>query len=160
MRTVLIYLTLTAVAVVIGTAAGIGVMAWEPWKGSSNPTLVGTVTLRDYSGIETTGGYLYGVLHGGSYKDEPCTGKGGYDDIRLGASVVVKDGKGVTLATGRLGAGKMGEFGVDCEFSLEVLNVPKADFYSIEVGHRGALTYSRKELGAIGWSVAFELGSP
>ena len=159
MRTVLIYLTLTAVAVVIGTAAGIGVMAWEPWKGSSNPTLVGTVTLRDYSGIETTGGYLYGVLHGGSYKDEPCTGKGGYDDIRLGASVVVKDGKDVTLATGRLGPGKMTEER-GCEFNLEVLNVPKADFYSIEVSHRGALTYARQELAAIGWSVAFELGSP
>lgn len=145
MRTVLIYLTLTAVAVVIGTAAGIGVMAWEPWKGSSNPTLVGTMTLKGYPYLGRSGG--------------PCTGEGGYDDIRLGASVVVKDGKGVTLATGRLGAGKMGEFGVDCEFSLEVLNVPKADFYSIEVSHRGALTYSRKELAAIGWSVAFELGS-
>lgn len=154
MRTVLIYLTLTAVAVVIGTAAGIGVMAWEPWKGSSNPTLVGTMTLKDYSGIEKPGSFTSGE------PGEPCTGRGGYDDIRLGTSVVVKDGKGVTLATGRLGAGKMGEFGFGCDFSFEVLNVPKADFYSIEVAHRGALTYSRKELGAIGWSVAFELGEP
>ena len=145
MRTVLIYLTLTAVAVVIGTAAGIGVMAWEPWKGSSNPTLVGTMTLKGYPYLGRSGG--------------PCTGEGGYDDIRLGASVVVKDGKDVTLATGRLGPGKMREER-GCEFNLEVLNVPKADFYSIEVSHRGALTYARQELAAIGWSVAFELGSP
>lgn len=37
--------------------------------------------------------------------------------------------------------------------------MPGAAFYTIEVGRRGALTYSAAELDARGWTVALTLGS-
>jgi hypothetical protein len=33
-----------------------------------------------------------------------------------------------------------------------------ADFYSVEVSHRGEITYSRDELEAAGWSIDLTLG--
>jgi len=151
MRTALV----AVIAAVIGAAAGAGVMAWEPWKGGEEGrTLVGTMILRDLDSTRWTTS-ARGV-------DKPCEAEGGYNDIRQGADVVVKDRAGSIVAAGSLEAGA----GVKspptdyarCGFSFEIPNVPDADFYSIEVSHRGALTYTRDELKAIGWSVEFKIG--
>lgn len=89
-----------------------------------------------------------------------CHGTGGYDDIREGLGVVVRDGAGVVLATSALGPGAYVDVArlYGCRFLFFVPDVPDAPFYAIEVGHRGELTYSKAELEAAGWSVAFTLG--
>lgn len=89
-----------------------------------------------------------------------CHGTGGYDDITAGLGVVVRDGAGVVLATSALGSGSYPDVSdlSTCRFVFSVTNVPEASFYSIEVGHRGDLTYSFTELEERDWTVAFELG--
>lgn len=87
-----------------------------------------------------------------------CWGKGGYDDIRGGLDVVVRDASHTILATSNLDEGAHTGNGV-CTFIFAVKGVPKATFYSIEVGHRGELTYSFDEIVALGWQVGFTLGA-
>jgi hypothetical protein len=105
-------------------------------------------------------------LNGGSSginwdPDGTCVGDGGYSDIGPGAQVTVTDQKGELIATGTL---SMGERGMTndtwvCRFAFTVPDVPGADFYTIEVSHRGGLTYSTAEMDAQGWTVGFTLGS-
>jgi len=88
-----------------------------------------------------------------------CFGDGGYDDIRTGLRVVVADGNGKTLATGSLGDSRYNASERDCVFPVIVTTpLPKADFYSVEVGSRGDLTYSYDEMVQRNWAVAFTLG--
>lgn len=128
--------------------------------GSEAASSTTTTAARTISGTMTLHGYdnLYG-RNGG-----PCEGLGGYDDMRPGTQVVVKDGAGAVLATGRLGQGKAGSLGAGptaianwCEFSWSISNLPDSAFYEVEVSHRGGLTYSRAQLDSMGWTVAHEL---
>jgi hypothetical protein len=78
-----------------------------------------------------------------------CVGTGGYNDIRPGVSVTVRDGGGDTIATGALGSGEVtaGEF---CTYNFRI-EVPDADFYRVEVAGRGSLsTQSLNWNGLIG----------
>jgi hypothetical protein len=86
-----------------------------------------------------------------------CIGSGGYDDIRDGTSVTVRSETGETLATGRLGAGEYID-GVGCTYPITVEGVGDAEFYRVEVSHRGEVEYSRSELEANDWSVDVSLG--
>ena len=85
-----------------------------------------------------------------------CYGTGGYDDIREGLGVTVRDGSGSVLATSRLGIGSL-TGRVTCTFRFEVDALPKEDFYSIEVGRRGELTYSFGDLESSAWKVELSL---
>lgn len=87
----------------------------------------------------------------------PCGGKGGYADLREGAAIVVADERGTIIATAGLGQGVY-TANYDCLFPFALIGVPDAAFYTIEVSHRGGLTYARAELEAIGWEVHFRLG--
>ena len=92
-----------------------------------------------------------------------CFGTGGLRDVRGELPVVVKDGSGKILAMTRTSAGKRPESkyrAVTCIFSFTVPNVPKADFYQIEVGRRGVSVYSVADLIAADWKVAFLLSVP
>lgn len=116
------------------------------------PTVAPTVALETIRGTMTLGldGAQVTFNQGGS----TCVGKGGFDDIRPGAQVRVTDGSGQVLAVGQLdGPGVVAE---GCVFSFSV-QVPPADFYTVEVSHRGGLTYSRAEMESRGWTVAFSL---
>ena len=105
-------------------------------------TITGTFTLA--SGVE------------GSSTD--CHGTGGYDDIRANLAVIVRSGDGEIIATGSLGKGVFPPgAGHTCAFPMTIA-VPKSDFYSIEVGHRGELTYSFDDMVARGWTVALTIG--
>ena len=44
-----------------------------------------------------------------------------------------------------------------CTVVFEV-EVPDADFYSVEVGRRGEIAYNREELAERGWGVSLTLG--
>lgn len=76
-----------------------------------------------------------------------CYGVNGYDDIREGLQVVVRDAASVIVGTGALRR----QTGADADYSACVLvwsisRVPQSDFYSIEVGRRGEIIYSYAEL--------------
>lgn len=85
-----------------------------------------------------------------------CVGTGGYNDIAAGVSVTVRDGTGSTLATGRLGKGEA-LAGIGCTYKFDVV-VPDADFYRVEVAHRGELEYSKAELERNDWKFEASLG--
>ena len=80
----------------------------------------------------------------------------GYDDISTGAPVTVKDKARTVLASAFLGNGTSA--GSDCTFSLAV-EVPDSDFYQIEVGHRGAVTFSESDLQSNGWTADLSIGN-
>lgn len=87
-----------------------------------------------------------------------CSGSGGYSDIQAGTDVVVRDGAGAILATAALVDDPAGSSAARCAYTFQVPDVPSADFYTIEVGRRGDLTYSRADLQERGWTVGFTLG--
>lgn len=94
--------------------------------------------------------------------DTNCFGTGGYDDITKGLQVVVRNDRNKILATARLGAGKRNStastLGTRCTFKFTVKDVPESPFYAVEVGRRGELTYSAKELAKMKWRVQATLG--
>lgn len=85
-----------------------------------------------------------------------CIGIGGYSDIKSGLSVTVKDGAGLILATGSLENSRRS--GNSCSYSFRIRDIKQADFYSVEVGRRGSLTFSHSEMLSNNWNVAFTLG--
>lgn len=102
----------------------------------------GTLTLADSSFV---------VLDDG----DPCTGTGGYSDIRMGSQVNVTGADGTLVATGELGRGEKADAG--CEFPFTVEGIPQGSkFYTVEVSHRGGLTQTESELRAAG--LTFTLG--
>lgn len=115
-----------------------------------------TVIVAERPTHTLTGSFV--LLAETSGTDENCYGTGGYSDVQSGVTVTVRDGSGTTLATGRLGPGdRVGR--TMCEFPFEVTDIAQADFYAIEVGRRGELTYSHTEMEGVGWDVGFSLGS-
>lgn len=136
-------ITLWVTAAVIAAGAG-GYFLLRP---EATMTVSGTLSLTDPSGID------WGT------PDEPranCIGEGGYDDIAAGASVVIRDGGGKTVAVGHLEPGttvmdKDLAIATQCDFPFTVNNVPDgSDFYSIEVTHRGPVNYPHDRLASGG----------
>jgi hypothetical protein len=108
------------------------------------------MTLTDWKGIAVD-------ADSPSTGDE-CWGDEGYDDLEEGAQVRVRDGDGKLLATADLRDGVFDAVIEDCTFRFTVLDVPDADFYSVEVSHRGEVSYSRKEIEGNDWTVALSVG--
>jgi len=109
------------------------------------------------SGHDIKGSFVLtdpGVTNSGVY----CSGTGGYSDIAEGLGVTVKDDAGKIIGTSQLSGNVQESSGSTCSYTFAV-HVPDSDFYSIEVGHRGALTYSRDELEGRKWEVGFTLGN-
>jgi hypothetical protein len=77
-----------------------------------------------------------------------CVPESGYDDVTPGAQVTVTSPKGDVVAVGRLDTGdKHGAF--TCRFPFTVEDIPiGSKLYSVEVSHRGALTYTQAEMEA------------
>ena len=114
--------------------------------GSGSHTLHGTLTLTSSGGISRSG--------------SNCSGTGGYSDLTAGGAVTVKNESGTVIATGSLDDGVSDATypTVVCHFSFTIASVPDAKFYSIEVTHRGALTYSQDHLNSDGWKVDASIG--
>ncbi len=49
---------------------------------------------------------------------------------------------------------------VGSEFTFTVPNLPDAGSYSVEVSHRGKLTYTKEQLDSNNWTVALSIGGP
>ena len=94
----------------------------------------------------------------------PCYVKDGYDDVREGVSVVIRDGKGEVVALTPLWApvvtftsGVESPYDYKCRFNFIAEGVPKGhDFYSVEVGHRGQVNFD--EAGLFGRGPHLTLG--
>lgn len=99
----------------------------------------GSLTLKDFGGTTCD-------------KTKP-----GFEDVAAGAEVTVRDEQNSTIAVGRLGPGILHKTGTtvilgagtavlsDCAMPF-TLTVPKAKFYTFEVGERGRRTFTADEL--------------
>lgn len=97
----------------------------------------------------------------GGYGDN-CYGTGGYSDISSGMSITVSDDKGTIVATGQTGSGSHPQndsySSVTCVFEFDVKQIPKRNFYTIDFGRRGKLSYSFAELEEMNWKLTLSLG--
>lgn len=121
-----------------------------------NPVITGSFTLID---ADVAGTW------------NACAGTNGYDDFGPGMNVTVRDGEGKIVGVGNTEAlteaDRTGIWADDVEFSEGstvscvvkfTVEVKPSEFYSVEVGSRGELTYSADELEASGWHVELSLG--
>ncbi|MGD8485137.1 MAG: hypothetical protein PVH07_00735, partial [Chloroflexota bacterium] len=90
-------------------------------------------------------------------KGKVCRGRGGYDDIRGGMPVTVRDADGMLLGVGSLEPGER-QSRHKCYFFFQVEDLPEADFYEITMGSRGKLAYSFAELEDRDWIVTVSIG--
>lgn len=110
---------------------------------NSTHTVIGTMTVSSSE--------FYGKNDG-----DFCTGEGGYSDIQFGTSVTVTNEAGKVIGTAILGEGSVETN--TCVFNFSVDDVNSADYYSIEVGRRGKLTYSNEEFESRDWTASATLG--
>lgn len=87
-----------------------------------------------------------------------CTGDGGYDDIRAGTQVVIRDSGGKQIALGALDSGRIELEGygavIRCSFGFDVPGVPvEGEIYSVEVAHRGEISFQRADAASIALSL-------
>jgi PASTA domain len=140
-----------------GVPAG-QVLAQDPVAGST-ATKGSVVKLTLASGYELRGVVkLVDVSISGGAND--CSGNGGFSDIRGGMTVTVKDGQGNIIGTGQSENGTRepgASYNFVCRFQFTVRNIPRADFYSVEAGHRGATNFSFAEMEEKKWTVEFTI---
>ena len=113
-----------------------------------------------------TGRYLvhgaYPAVDRRTSSGRPCRAADvGYRDIRAGTPVTVKDGSGAVVARATLGEGTLRVTVLsrqDCVYSFS-LALPDRGAYLVEVGRRGAVTFSRQDLQRAGWTVALAIGN-
>ena len=73
--------------------------------------------------------------------------------------VTVKNQAGELIGTTQLGDGLGAGASWACVFHFNIANLPSASFYSIEIGHRGAINYSKADLDTANWTVTLTLGN-
>ena len=82
------------------------------------------------------------------WSSKDCFGFGGYDDIRSGAPVTVKDGKGTIVGVTSLVLDASRSASGHCAYTFTLI-ASDADFYTIEVAHRGGVTFPKAEVGQV-----------
>lgn len=108
-------------------------------------TITGTLTLQsasNWGGVPGTPGR--------------CQGTGGYADVKEGQTVIIEDQTHTVIATTAT-TWKAVTANNDCQYGFSTI-VPDATFYSVEVGHRGAVTNSKADMESKGWHVELTLG--
>lgn len=84
-----------------------------------------------------------------------CYGTGGYSDLGTGGQVLILDGQQNVLGVGRLET--TGETALGCEWTFSI-EVPEAEFYQINIGHRSPVVYTLEELEELQWLVELSIG--
>ena len=79
----------------------------------------------------------------------------GYRDIEFSGIVTVKDGAGSIIGTSKLEKPSSVK-ATSCEYPFAV-TVSNSEFYSIKIGDRRELIYSRAELESQGWTLGLSL---
>ncbi len=83
-------------------------------------------------------------------QNTPCKGKDAYADLTAGASVVLKDNKGATLANGKL---PQGQATPDvCVWHLVLHNLPELPSYSLQISKRPAVSLTMQQLQDKAWT--------
>lgn len=142
MKRTLVALTLLPCSLILSACGG-GDDDPSSGDGADTITVKGQMTLND-SDNEGSGGECYGT--------------GGYDDMRGGAQVVIRDGEGKSVGLGQLDPGNADVQypTVSCHFAFSVADVPAGlGIYSVEVANRGAISFKEADAG----SVELALGS-
>lgn len=116
---------------------GLGVLFFA-YQQFAKTTLVGTFYLYDQDSAENC--------------DSPSAG---YDDISDGTEVLITDEDGKVVGSSELSNGRSTTGGCVWDFSSAVGN---AEFYSVEVGRRGKVTWSKAELSGLDWEISLQLG--
>jgi hypothetical protein len=80
----------------------------------------------------------------------------GLDDLGPGTQVTVTNQAGTIIGIGELDDGYLRE-SVVCVFRFKVSNLPRSDFYSVEVSHRGEVRFSFSKLTQKHWSIKLAL---
>jgi ABC-type uncharacterized transport system permease subunit len=111
--------------------------------GTGTHVITGTITVTDTNAA-------FGVFEGVCILSSK-----GYSDISSGAGVTVKDGAGAIIGVSKLEEATTAAQDY-CVWPFSV-TVADADFYSIEVSHRGEVTYSRADLESMGWTLGLTL---
>lgn len=77
-----------------------------------------------------------------------CSGEHGYSDITAGAEVEITDDQGKTLALTELNAGTSpdGITGDSCVFTFDASIPANAQFYGVQVTHRGVVKMTKAEM--------------
>ncbi|WP_060711745.1 hypothetical protein [Pseudonocardia sp. HH130629-09] len=96
------------------------------------------VSTRSITGVMTVMNGTSSLYSSSSYGS--CRLSSGYDDIVAGTAVTVRDSAGRIAGVGALGSGTGSSYG--CTFSFVVDDIPASDFYTVEVGHRGEVTFT------------------
>ena len=90
-----------------------------------------------------------------------CSAGDGYEDISPGVTVKVRDSRDKVIGVGSLHDGRYVPAGVTgfwyCAFPFAV-KVADSSTYSVEISHRGSLTYTKRQLEKNGWKVRLTLG--
>jgi hypothetical protein len=140
-----------AAAALVLLLAGCGGSAATPSTDTGGHTLTGELVLTQTERTSRP-------IRGGEVTS--CSGTGGYDDVRDGLQVVVRDGEGTIIGRGELVTDRAASTASPngCTFDFTVDSLPEVDFYNVEIGDRGELTYSFADLEEAGWRVESELG--
>lgn len=109
--------------------------------------------------------YSYGGQNfDGSSKSGSCKGIGGYFDLKNGTNVKVYGSDGNLLATTALGNSHYDLVSVSskklfCEWDWSVVGVPNDEGgYSVEISHRGKVSFSAVKLAANGYTLDTTIG--
>lgn len=149
----IIYVTPAPTVTASPTASPQPTLTPIPIYTSPSPPPVGSVhTIA--GGLTILGTGNTSVTYRASPGHNECHGQGGFSDVKTGMPVIVRNQDGTILGTGAMEADATGL----CLWTFAIATVPEATFYSIEAGHRGAVTYSRADLAAAGWFVTLTLG--
>jgi tetratricopeptide (TPR) repeat protein len=101
-------------------------------------------------------------LYGIAGQNNNCFGTSGYQDIRGGTQIIIKDGSGKVLAIGKTSNGRRyaGQYSQHiCRFTFKISNISRTNFYSIKIGRRGEIFYSYQDLAKQNWNVNLTLGA-
>jgi hypothetical protein len=98
------------------------------------------------------------TLWGAKAETNPCAARGGHD-LASGTRVAVTSNGGRTIAEARLSQPRPDAFHLGCVFGFVLKHLPRAETYTIGIGHRDGLTYSYEELAQANWKVALNLGA-
>lgn len=159
MRVTLLGLAFGAI-VVLGCGGGGSDSTPGPTPSPATQTLTGQLVLSEEHIAEI------------DFYSSTCRGGGGYQDITVGASVIVRNQAEDVIATGDLGTGQriggpparsvslLGyTFGSKpCSFPFAVEIPRDFEFLHIGVSHRDGPIYSLQDLEASGWEVGITLG--
>jgi len=80
-----------------------------------------------------------------------CEGVNGFDDMQVGVQVVIRNSAEKIIGNGSVESTTWDYANKVCDLAFTVPDVPvqKDDIYTIEVSHRGEITFKQSEAGSL-----------